>query len=77
MDTDDELTLRAQRMLTDNRKHSPQALAWARMRAELHPLSVTAKLVVAVRRRRPSRAERLSMRGFTERELSLGAQREW
>lgn len=62
------LRLRAHRILTDGLRHSTQAKRWARsMIGEEESYRLLAQAV---------EAERWSFR-FSDRELSLGAQREW
>lgn len=55
---DMELRMRAIRMLTDGRRHSPQAMKWAERQTQL------------IERRR---VEELRRAGFTLAEISLGS----
>jgi hypothetical protein len=61
------LRLRAHRILTDGRKHSEQAVAWARAMLQVEALYQLAQAVMDER----------GVSRFSPRELSLGAQREW
>ena len=60
MSTEEQLHLRALRLLHDGRVHQPAAVHWARV-------LVSPELV-------PSPATELQLTGFTLREISLGAQ---
>lgn len=60
MSTQEQLHLRALRLLNDGKAHEPAAVHWARV-------LVSPELV-------PTPATELQLAGFTLREISLGAQ---
>lgn len=60
----EQLQLRALRILNDNRQHDPRAVLWARQVSGA-AIPTTAQM------------QAMNMRGFTPRELSLGAQPAW